>query len=344
MKDICVGKRDAADVVKDRKDCVWFSSVSDALSSLDNGEEPVCIHLAPGVYRERVSLERSHVILKGEGDHPSDTVITADARAVEILPDGEKRGTFRTQTFFLHASDVKLSNLTIENSAGPGKEAGQCIALYADGDRLKFDRVRLIGQQDTLFTGPLPEKEKIPGGFRGPLEYAPRINGRQYYHDCEIEGNVDFIFGSATAYFENCLIRCVLPCRKGEEEEFLKEYEKNPRPLGYITAASTPEGQEYGYVFQNCRITGDERVRGFYLGRPWREYAKVVFLNCEMGPQIEEAGWDDWQTSGIEKTAFFAEYQNRGEGASLKRASFSRQLKEDEIAGFAKELVLQLHS
>ena len=317
-----------------------FSSLQAAIDSLENTEEEILIHLSPGIYRERIALTRSHVTILGEGTDPADTVITAAASAWEMLPEGRKRGTFRTQTFFLHASNVKLENLTIENTAGPGKEAGQCIALCADGDRLVFDHVRLIGHQDTLFTGPLPEKEILPGGFTGPLESEPRVNGRHYYHACEIQGNVDFIFGSATAFFEDCTIRCVLPCREGEEESFLKEYEKAPHPLGYVTAASTPEGQEYGYVFYHCRVIGDGRARGFYLGRPWREYAKVVFLHCELGPQIVEAGWDDWQKPGIGTTAFFAEYQSQGEGTSPDRAAFSRQLSDEEAEHFTKELVL----
>lgn len=141
----------------------------------------------------------------------------------EIMPDGIKRGTFRSYTFFVHAADVTLRNLTIENTAGDSKTHGQAIALYAECDRFIAESCRILGHQDTLFTGPLPPEEYEPGGFRGPTESAPRINGRQYYHNCYICGDIDFIFGSATAYFEGCTIASLGP--------------------GYVTAASTPEGQ-----------------------------------------------------------------------------------------------------
>ena len=113
------------------------------------------------------------------GDDASNTILTYDDYAREIMPDGIKRGTFRTYTLFLDAPDITLCNLTVENAAGAGKKVGQAIALYAEGEGIRVENCRLIGSQDTLFTGPLPEKEKEPGGFRGPKEFAPRINGRK---------------------------------------------------------------------------------------------------------------------------------------------------------------------
>ena len=111
----------------------------------------------------------------------SDTVISYDDYALDLMEDGSKRGTFRTYTIFIDTHDVTLQHLTIENASGDSATHGQAIALYADGDRLMIDSCRLLGHQDTLFTGPLPEKERQPGGFIGPKQFAPRINGRQYY-------------------------------------------------------------------------------------------------------------------------------------------------------------------
>lgn len=137
---------------------------------------------------------------------------------------------------------------------------GQALALYVDGDRILFDRCRMLASQDTIFTGPLPPKEIEPNGFIGPKQYAPRINGRHYYKDCFIRGDIDFIFGSATAYFENCELY---------SQDIGREIN------GYVTAASTPEGQEYGYVFEGCHFTGNCPPRSVYLGRPWRNLQKL---------------------------------------------------------------------
>ena len=254
---------------KDSETC--FTCIQAAIDAAAAAGDEACeIMIAPGVYKERLSITCSNLTIRGAG--AENTVITSGLGGYEILSDGIKRGTFRTQTVFVHAHDVTMENLTIENTAGPGRIAGQAIALYADGDRLLFDGLRLLGHQDTLFCGPLPEKEVEPGGFRGPLEFAPRINGRQYYRNCLISGNIDFIFGSATAYFESCEINCRDPFSgstvqpddqvsrtgtavSGTGTENAPCSLSQPETLGYITAPSTPEGQTYGFVFADCRIT-----------------------------------------------------------------------------------------
>ncbi|MBR2765161.1 MAG: pectin methylesterase [Blautia sp.] len=346
------------------------------------GDEACEIMIAPGVYKERLSITRSNLTIRGAG--AENTVITSGLGGYEILSDGIKRGTFRTQTVFVHAHDVTIENLTIENTAGPGRIAGQAIALYADGDRLLFDSLRLLGHQDTLFCGPLPEKEVEPGGFRGPLEFAPRINGRQYYRNCLISGNIDFIFGSATAYFEQCEINCRDPRSdsavqsngqghltdsdvqsNGQGHPTGSDAQSNGQghptgttvsdtgnentpcssshseTLGYITAPSTPEGQTYGFVFADCRITSDCPPHTFYLGRPWREYGRSVFIRCRMDAHIKQEGWDDWEKEKAHDTAFFAEYDCTGSGADTSaRASFARQLNAAEAVAFDREHVL----
>ncbi|PKP18619.1 MAG: pectate lyase [Bacteroidetes bacterium HGW-Bacteroidetes-23] len=131
--------------------------------------------------------------------------------------------------------------------------------------------------------------------------------GKQYYKNCYIEGTTDFIFGSATAYFENCQI--------------------HSKKDSYITAASTPKDTNYGYVFKDCKLTSDEKITKVYLGRPWRIYAKTVFINCELGKHILPEGWHNWSKPEAEKTTFYAEFNNKGEGANAKsRVNWSHQL------------------
>jgi pectinesterase len=175
---------------------------------------------------------------------------------------------------------------------------GQAVAVRVDADRVKFLNCRFLGFQDTLY--PFGEKS------------------RQYYKNCYIEGTVDFIFGWSTAVFDECTIFC----KKG----------------GYVTAASTLETTPYGFVFLNCRITGDAEENSFYLGRPWRPFAKTVFINCFLDKQIKPEGWHNWNKPDAEKTSFYAEYNSTGPGANkTSRVSWSHQLTEAE----AKEYTLE---
>ena len=173
-----------------------YPTISEALNSiaLDNTES-ITIAIKPGIYREKLTINRPFVTFVGTGEHNSDVILTYDDYAFDLMDDGMKRGTFRSYSVFIDTHDITMRNLTIENASGDSQTHGQALALYADGDRLFFENVRLLGHQDTLFTGPLPPKEKEPNGFIGPKQFAPRINGRQYYKDCYICGDIDFIFG-----------------------------------------------------------------------------------------------------------------------------------------------------
>ncbi len=307
-----------------------FSSVQNALDFLESHpEEERYVLVRPGVYEERVKIRIPGVIVTGEGREAAEkTVITLGLGGKEILRDGKKRGTFRTYTCFVDARDVTLSYLTIENSAGPGEQAGQAIALYADGDRLTVDSCRLLGWQDTLFTAPLPPKEIEKDGFVGPKQFAPREKRRQYYKDCYIEGDIDFVFGGAAAYFEHCTF-------------FSKN--GNRKINGYVTAPSTPEGQRFGYVMERCRFTGNCPDQTVFLGRPWREWGKTVLLSCEIGPHIKAEGWDDWGKEKAHETSFFAEFQCFGPGASLSgRPGWVRRLTGEEAENYTKERVLDI--
>lgn len=156
-------------------------------------------------------------------------------------------------------------------------------------------------------------------GFQDTL-YTHKAFSRQYYSNCYIEGTVDFIFGASTAWFEECEIIC-----KGN---------------GYVTAASTPQNAPFGYVFHKCRVTG-EQANSFYLGRPWRPYAHVAFIECELGNVIKPEGWNNWNNEENESTARFVEYGNRGEGAPTgARVKWSHQLTDTKTQNYSKEKVL----
>ena len=142
--------------------------------------------------------------------------------------------------------------------------------------------------------------------------------GRQYFEECYIAGHVDFIFGAATAFFEHCHIHC------------LKD--------GYITAASTYDNQPFGFVFSHCRITGESAYVKTYLGRPWRDFSNVIYLNTEMSEVVRAVGWQNWDLPAREKTARYAEFNSTGPGASPKtRVPWSHQLSKKS----AKEITLE---
>ena len=287
--------------------------------------EPVVLFLHSGIYRERIVIVRPGITIIG--DDPQTTVITGGLYARMPMEDIGKRGTFRTFSCLIASHDITFKNVTFENSSGKGPDVGQALALYADGDRLVFDNCRFLGNQDTLFTAPLPPKEIEPNGFVGPGQKLPRAFGRHYYKNCYLEGDIDFIFGGAAAYFENC-------------ELFSKNIN---RPVNsYVTAASTPQGQPYGYVMKNCRFTGNCPPHSAYLGRPWREYAKTVLLNCYIGEHICEEGWHDWNKEEAHEHALYAEYESTGPSSDMKkRPGWVKSLTPAEAALYVKSLVLK---
>ena len=302
-----------------------FKTIQEAIDSIPKENLlPITIEIKAGVYKEKLHIEVPFLTLKGESAET--TKITYDDYAKKYLPDGSQYGTFRSYTVFIGAHDTTLENLTFENSSGFGYDVGQALAVYADADRICFKNCHLLGHQDTLFTGPLPPAPIKPGSFVGPRENADRINGRQYYENCYIEGEIDFIFGSATAFFYNCEIFSL---------------NRNEDVNGYVTAPSTAEGQKYGYVFEKCHLSSDCKAHSVYLGRPWRNFAQTVFINCIMDAHIKSEGWHNWGKADAEKQSFFAEYNSTGEGADApNRVNFSHQLTDTQALTYSRSLVL----
>jgi PelA/Pel-15E family pectate lyase len=266
-----------------------FKTVQQAVDAVpDNNTKPVVIHIKPGVYQEQVRVSAGKRYITLRGDDPRKTVLTYRLSAQQA---GNTRLAFST---LINADDFRAENLTFENSFGTGSQA---VALFVDADRASFQNCRFLGWQDTLF-----------------------VNGsRHFFKDCYIEGHVDFIFGTASAVFEDCTI-----------------HSKGP---GYVTAHyRTSNDEDTGFVFVRCRLTGEKVGDGVYLGRPWRPYARVVFLDCWLGSHIRGEGWDNWRDPAREKTASFAEYKSKGPGANPSaRVAWSRQLTEREAAEFSRE-------
>lgn len=209
-------------------------------------------------------------------------------------------------TFRTYTLKIEGSHITLKNITVENNSArlGQAVALHTEGDRLTFVNCRFLGHQDTVYTG-------VAGS-------------RQLFNNCYIEGTTDFIFGPGTAWFENCEIRS--------------------KADSYITAASTPADQPYGYVFHNCRLTADPNVTKVYLGRPWRDYGYTLFMECELGSHIRPEGWHHWQKER-EQTARYLEYNNSGAGAETKaRVTWSRQLTKKEAQKITIQEVIKTNN
>jgi pectinesterase len=189
---------------------------------------------------------------------------------------------------------MKANNFKAENLTfqnDAGFTAGQAVAAEIDGDKSIFINCRFVGNQDVLFTN--------------------NENSRQYYKNCYIEGTTDFIFGSSTVWFEQCHIHS----------------KKN----SHISAASTPKEHSYGYIFNDCVLTGDTSLHNVSLGRPWRPYASVTYIHCYIGQHVKPEGWSNWNNTDNYKTTRYTEYKNYGASAdTTKRAAWSRQLSDEE--------------
>ncbi|AIQ73419.1 MULTISPECIES: pectinesterase family protein [Paenibacillus] len=270
-----------------------FSSLQAALDSIpQEHKEEVTIRIKPGIYEEKITVKQGTPPVLLLGEDTNSTIITWSDNAHTLGPDGEPLGTFKSGTLNVFAEHFTAENLTIRNASGPG--TGQAVAAFVDAGHAVFRRVRLLGDQDTLYTG----------------------QGKQYYNECYIEGDVDYIFGAATALFERCRLH-------------------NKRSRGYITAASTPEDASFGYVFLDCEITGGQGVSEVYLGRPWRPYAHVAFIRTVMDSSIIGEGWHNWGQPDREETSRYEEYGSSGPGANPEaRAAWSRQLIPQEAAEY----------
>ncbi len=271
-----------------------YKTIQEAINSVrDISSIRVTIFIKNGTYYEKLIVPSWKTNISLVGESREKTIITNNDYSGKNFPGKDASGkdkfmTFTSYTLLVEGNDFSAENLTIQNSAG---RVGQAVALHVEGDRAVIKNCDLLGNQDTLYTA--------------------TEQSRQLYIDCYIEGTTDFIFGEATVVFQNCVIKSLLN--------------------SFVTAAATSKRQQFGYVFMNCKLIADSAAKKVYLGRPWRPYAKTVFLHCELGAHIVAEGWNAWKGDVMfpdkEKTAYYAEFENSGEGATTtNRVAWSKQL------------------
>ena len=274
------------------------------------------IFVKKGTYKEKLIIPQSLTNIEICGEDRDNTIITWDDHAnipmafsnwplaISQQPTANSQQP-KLGTFRTFTLKIQGSKITLKNITVENNAArlGQAVALHTEGDQLTFINCRFLGHQDTIYTG--------------------NAKTRLFFKDCYIEGTTDFIFGPSTAWFEGCDIFC--------------------KANSYITAASTPQDVQYGYIFNNCRITCDKGVDKVYLGRPWRDYGYTLFMNCELPREIRPEGWHQWRPEAV-KTARYLEYNNRGEGAATdQRVPWSRQLTKKEAQQITLERVFSIN-
>jgi len=274
----------------------------------DDAAKPYTILLKPGKYGGQIIVPKSKRNIRFVGEELENTVLTYGLNVNEPNPGADPR--YRGIGVVVEGDDFHAENVTFQNTSG---DHGQALALRLIGDRAVINHCRLLGWQDTL-----------------------RVDAaRQYFTNCYIEGRVDFIYGSATTVFDHCEI-----------------HSKNG---GHVTAANTPQDRPMGFVFLDCKLTGDPKPwmspegtpantnspPKADLGRPWRAYASVTYLNCELGGHIKPEGWNNWRNPTNELTARYAEYHSTGPGANpAARVKWAKQLTDDEAKAFTVEKIL----
>ena len=264
--------------------------------------------IAPGTYREAISITKPNIELRGSNADSTKTIIVLDKSA------GSSGGTLHSATAEIRGDNFRAQNLTFANDWNATHAqvpvGSQALAVLITADKAVFNNVRFLGNQDTLYAG---SRNCAPDG-------EPCTPTRQYFTHCYVEGNVDFIFGDSKAVFDHC------------------EIHSTPHSEGFLTAQSKHyPAEDSGFVFNHCTLTAAPGAANIWLGRPWRPYAKVIFLNTEMGAHILPAGWREWhpgETHSIE-TVYYAEYNSTGPGAHPgERDSHTKILTAAEAAQF----------
>ncbi len=276
-----------------------FQTVQAAINSISAGNTtPTQIRIVPGTYKEKLVVNRPNITLCGQTGQTESTILTYDDNAGTSNGNGGTLGTSGSTSVQISASDVSAENITFENSTGPGIQA---VALLITGSRVQFRNCRALGYQDTLYVK----------------------SGSQYFKDCYVEGSVDFIFGGATAVFENCTMH-------------------NASGGSAITAPSTEQTTPYGIVFLGGEATAASSVQtaSVALGRNWHAYGATAYLGTVLGKHISDAGWSPMGQNTL-ATARFSEHETSGPGAKpAKRAPESKQLTDGEAAAYTVENIL----
>lgn len=270
---------------------LYVDSVEGLREALEKAGPGETIQLDQGEYRLKAAIFTPGLTLRGEG--ADRTRIVWDDYAKKLDEQGVEYNTFRTWTLAICADGVAMEDLAVVNDSLHPEEKGQEVALTVYGDGFTMERCHLTSTQDTLFLGPLPKDliERYDGFLPGYLRQDKPC--AQRFHDCLIEGTVDFIFGCGDAVFENCEVRSL----------------RDTRDVGYAAAPAHALEQTHGFRFLNCRFTAQEGVTpgSIYLARPWRDYGLCAFQDCTYGPHISPLGFDKWNDTRRDKTARFYE-------------------------------------
>lgn len=271
---------------------LFLTPEDDLQKALDSAPNDAFVHLASGLYRQKLVITTPGLTIIGQG--ASNTILVYDDYAQKLDEQGREYVTFRTYTVAVCADGVTMQGLSIVNDALHPEQKGQEVALTVYGDRFVMEDCRLTSTQDTLFLGPLPPDliERYDGFLRDELRQGRELT--QTFRNCLIEGTVDFIFGCGNTLFDSCEIRSL----------------RDARDIGYIAAPAHSLWQTEGFVFQNCRLTCEDGVTpgSIWLARPWRDYGLTTFRDCTMDKHIAPAGFDKWNDTHRDKTARFYEF------------------------------------
>ncbi len=286
-------------------------SINETLSKMNEFDT---LHLKSGIYKEKVRITKANINIIGEG---KDTIITNKDYFTKIDSNNFEYLTVRTYTLIVISDNVTLQDLTIQNESCPATIYGQAVALEVLGDNFKGINLRLLGDQDTLLAGPIPPDLLIRYKDILPKDELSGTSSHQLYNNCYIEGGIDFIFGSAEAYFNKCILHSI--------------------NNGFIAAPSHSKDQKYGFVFNECTISAEDKVDNVYLARPWRDYGYSAYINCKVvGNHINKELFDKW-VKGRENTCRFFIYNTIESTAKVK---FYTELKTSDLSFYTKEKVL----
>ena len=282
------------------------------------------IFLKNGIYNEKVEVRVNNISIIGESKEY--TIIANKDFYHKIMPDYNECNTFRTYTMYIGSDNVTLSNLTVRNDSIPSSKYGQAVALHVQGDKFKCENCGLYSAQDTLFTGPLPTDLCVRHqGFLAP-DFISGVPSKQEYNFCDIQGDVDFIFGGATALFKECTLTVI----KNDNINDSKSY-------GYVAAPSHSKDTKYGFLFYKCKIKSENTSKRIYLARPWRDYGSTAFIECELTQDIIPQGFHKWNNTNRDKTARFYEYSPSIDLSM--RESWVKQLNEAEANKFLQDFI-----
>lgn len=299
-------------------------SINEMIKKLKYGDT---LFLEKGIYNEKVEIYSDGITLIGED--VNETIISNMDYYHKIMDDNNECNTFRTYTVYTGGKDITIKNLTIENRAIPSKIYGQAVALHVNCDNFVCENCILKGAQDTLFTGPLPPDLIIRHKNFLPKVQLINKSLKQLYNKCTIMGDVDFIFGGATALFNECNIVCI-------------DREASTSNIGFICAPSHLECDKFGYLFYKCNLQTLNKNIKMYLARPWRDYGTAAFILCNLDTGIHEEGFNKWNNTSRDKTARFYEYSLNIDLS--KRVSWAKQFNKDEALKYYNEFLAYFKS